>query len=258
MTVVDTKPSNSKRGRKLKYIHTLILEGINAREICKKNKLFPFNSNLTSNIENQSFGSIIEYTTALNEPIEKTTNLSEISTKKKSSNIFLEVENSSFVDYVTFGCLPDRTDLCCFHCRSTFNTSPIGVPIKYIPKRLNVSPLAGDSEIKEKGTNDFYYTYGVTCSWPCCLAFILEHSHLPFFKNSKSLLYSLYYKLYQIELKVKPAPSWECLKDYGGKMTIDEFRKSFCTCKYIITENIKRPFMVSVGKYIEEKRCGYL
>ncbi len=241
--------SQAKRGRKLKYIHTLILEGINAREICKKNKLFPIQETAPSS--QTLYGGIIEYSTAANEPIEHTTNLSDITTKKKSSAIFLDTQdNSNFVDYITFGCLPDRTDLCCFHCKSTFSTSPIGIPIKYIPKKFNIKT--------ESMINDYFYTYGVTCSWPCCLAYILEHSHLPFYRNSKSLLYSLYYKLYQTELKIKPAPSWECLKDYGGKLTIDEFRKNFCTCKYIITENIKRPFMVAVGKYIDEKRCGYL
>jgi len=59
-------------------------------------------------------------------------------------------------------------------------------------------------------------------------------------------------------MKVTAAPSWECLKVHGGTLSIDEFRKTFCTSNFIITPNIKRPFMFCIGKYIEERRCGYI
>lgn len=237
-----------KRGRKLKYIHTLILEGINARDISRKTK---------STINDpQTVNPIIEYTAATGSN-ENITNVSDLTTKKYGDNIFFENTNViTFIDYIKFGCLPVRTDLCCFHCKAPFNTSPIGIPIKYVCKKIK--PALEPKETDEVSNNDFFYTFGVTCSWPCCLAFILENSHKHLFRNSKSLLYSLYYKLYNTELKIKAAPSWECLKDYGGILSIDEFRKSFCTAKYIVTENLKKPYMIAVGKYIEEKKCGYL
>jgi len=245
-----------KRGRKPKYLHTIILHGINARDLYKKYKQF-----VKEDAENptQHFTPIIEYSNKSGE--QSTTQITDLSIKHRSSNLFFDKEKNgkiiSMIDYVNYGCLPERTDLRCFHDHHEFNTSPIGLPIKYIPRNPDKNQEEDD---KISGTNDHFLTFGVFCSFPCCLGYLKEHPNIPLFRNSKNLLYSLYYKLYKTELNVKAAPSWECLQIYGGKskMTIDEYRKNFCSCNYIITENIKRPFMVAVGKYIEERRCGYI
>lgn len=233
----------SKRGRKPKYLHIITLDGINARQIYKKYK-----QGTTDTTNAIQFTPIIEYSSR-SEPSQVT----ELSDKQSTSQVFYEKNSDhvTMIDFVNYGCLPERTDLYCWHCHHPFNTSPIGAPIKYIRKQA-------DKNDRTAGTNEYFQTMGVYCSFPCCLAFINEHKHVPLYRNSKSLLYSLYFKLYGTKLKIKPAPSWECLKNYGGNLSIEEFRKKFCVCNYIITENIKRPFMVSVGKYIEEQRCGYI
>jgi len=234
-----------KRGRKPKYIHTIVLEGISARNVYKKYR--------NIKLDNGTGIPIMEYA----KTSDNNTNLTELTVKRKN-NVFLELKDAKIVtmiDYVNYGCLPDRTDIRCYNCHHTFNTSPIGVPIKYYAKRPDkVQP----DDTKIVSLNDYFETFGIFCSFPCCMAFITSNRHLSMFRNSKSLLYSLYYKLYSTELDVKKAPSWECLKVYGGHLSIEEYRKSFCSCNYVITENIKRPYMVSVGKYIEERRCGFL
>lgn len=239
----------SKRGRKPKYLHTIVLDGINARDLYRKYK----DNKHDSHVPQVQLTPVIEYSTKVGDS--STTELTELSPKTKPTNIYLEKTNANVTmqDYINYGCLPERTDLWCYHCHHPFNTSPIGLPIKYEPRREDKKQ---DSEIT--GTNDYFLTYGVFCSFPCCLAYLREHPKKTLFRNSKSLLYSLYYKLYNKELNIKPAPSWECLKVHGGNLSIEEFRKSFCNCNYIITENIKRPYMIAVGKYIEEKRCGYI
>ena len=246
----------TKRGRKPKYLHTIILNGINARDIYKKYKQY-----VKDDAENptQHFTPIIEYSSKTGE--QSTTQVTDLSTKHRPKNIFLDKEKDgktvTMIDYINYGCLPERTDLRCFHDHHQFNTSPIGLPIKYVPRCPDrVQP----EDDKVTGTNDHFLTVGVFCSFSCCLGYLKEHCHDPMFKNSKQLLYSLYYKLYKTELKVKAAPSCQVLQVYGGKnkMSIDEYRKNFCTCNYVITENIKRPYMVAVGKYIEERRCGYI
>ena len=230
----------SKRGRKPKYFHTIILN-INAREIYKKYKTF----------KTENTPSIIEYTSKNNND--------GVTTLKKSNCINYEASSNknhiTMIDYVKYGCLPERTDLWCSHCKHPFNTSPIGIPINYVDKKKDKIQLDKD---KVTGVNDYFLTYHIVCSWSCGLAFINDNSHKSIYKNSKSLFYSLYYKIYNKELKAEPAPSWECLDVHGGNLSIKEFRKSFCNFTFIITENIKRPYMVAVGKYVEEKRCGYL
>jgi len=244
--------TKGKRGRKPKYLHIIVLDGINAREVYKKYK-----QNKKEGITQAHFTPIIEYSSKTGE--QSTTQITELSPKKRAMHIFMDTHKDdrsvTMIDYVNYGCLPERTDLWCTHDHHPFSTSPIGLPIKYVCKRPDKMQKDDD---KISGTNDYFLTYGVFCSFPCCLGFIKEHGHKSMFRNSKSLLYSLYYKLYQTELKIKKAPSWECLKVHGGKLTIDEFRKSFCVCNYIITTNIKRPYMVAIGRYIEERRCGYI
>ena len=234
---------NSKRGRKPKYVHTIILDGINARQIYKRYKQRSFDQHAPIHLT-----PIIEYST--NTP----TQVTELGGKRLNNVYYDSQKDGKHVtmnDFVNYGCLPERTDINCWHCRHSFNTSPIGTPIKYVKATPNKdNPMTG--------TNDYFNTIGVFCSFPCCLAFINDNKHRPLYRSSKSLLYSLYFKIYGEELKIKPASSWECLKVYGGDLTIEEFRKNFCECNYIITENIKRPFMVSVGRYIEEERCGYI
>ena len=246
----------SKRGRKPKYLHTIVLDGINAREVYKKYKQF-----LKDDAENptQHFTPIVEYSSKTGE--ESTTQVTELNIKKRPVNIFMDTEKDgkiiTMIDHINYGCLPERTDLRCFHDHHQFNTSPIGLPIKYIPRKPDSVQPEDD---KITGTNDHFLTFGIFCSFSCCLGYLKEHGHLPIFRNSKNLLYMLYYKLYKSELNVPAAPPWECLQVYGGKsrLNIDEYRKNFCNCNYIITENIKRPYMVAVGKYIEERRCGYI
>lgn len=251
--------TNNKRGRKPKYNHILILQNLNAREIYKKFKSGDFGSN-SMNLP------IIEYSdtsakinkvnihsefrdTSDNQPVTELTRKTQIVTLDPLDRKFLTMK-----DYVSCGCLPERTDINCWHCRGTFTTSPIGIPIKYIPPIIKKNK----NESNSTGINDYFLTNGIFCSFPCSLTFIKEHSYDSMYRNSISLLKSLYYKLYNTEFKITPAPSWQVLKDYGGKLTLEEFRSSFCTSKFIITQNIKRPYMVAVGTFIEEKKLGYI
>lgn len=248
----------NKRGRKPKYLHTIILDGINARDVYKKYKQF-----IKDDIENpsaQQITPLVEYSSNKGGE-QSTTQITELGTKRRPRHIYHDDEkygkSVSMIDYVNYGCLPERTDLRCFNDHHQFTTSPLGLPIKYVPKRPDAKQ---DEDDKISGTNDYFLTYGVFCSWPCMLRYLRDNRHKPLFRNSKNLMYLLYYKLYKTELDVLEAASWETLQVYGGKnkFTIEEYRKNFCSCNYVITDNIKRPFMVAVGKYIEERRCGYL
>lgn len=245
-----------KRGRKPKYLYTIVLDGINARDIYKEYKShrkdFKYNMSKT-------FLPITEYSN-INNVENSTTHITDLGTKIRPTQIYYDQKKDSkiitMLDYINYGCLPERTDIWCYHCSHSFNTSPIGLPIKYVNKKKD---KINEKELTiETGINDYFLTYGIFCSFSCCLAFLKINRYDKLYRDSKSLLYSLYYKLYQKELNIKSAPSWECLKVFGGQLSIEDFRKSFCKSNYVITNNIKRPYMVSVGKYIEETKCGYI
>ena len=50
-----------------------------------------------------------------------------------------------------------------------------------------------------------------------------------------SLLNLLYKKTYNKDINIKPAPSWKVLKDFGGTVTIDEFRDNLDSNTYDFT-----------------------
>lgn len=221
-----------KRGRKPKYMYVFLLKDVHGKSIYK---------NVKKDIQESSidYSNTIIHTTTPSVPLETT-----VLTTETRTDLFLD-KNTFIImqDHIEFGSLPERTDLRCWHDHHTFNTSPIGLPIKYTPKNKTV--------------NDYFTTIGVFCSFPCCLAYINENNCKDEYKESKSLLFSLYYKIYGKEYPDIVAPSYKCLKDYGGKLNITEFRNNFSKYRYIITDNIKRPYMVAVGNYIEEKKCGF-
>jgi len=255
----NTRLNTKRRGRKPKYLHTLMLKNIDAREIYRKNKLHK----LDEQIEHQQqllndTPTIFEYPT--NDQSQQPTNntkLTDIIPINKAP-VFLEnniTRHVQMIDHIDYGCLPSRTDIYCWHDKHDFTTSPIGIPIDYIPRKEDSVSIKGG---ENQGTEDYYLTYGIFCSFPCALAYIEEYSKDTLFKNSKSLLYSLYYKLYGVEMNIKKAPSWQFLQNFGGELNIDEFREAYCQANFVITGNIKRPYMVAVGKYTEQKKCGCL
>lgn len=227
----DEKNTKIKRGRKPKYLHVITLSGVNAKNIHKRYKQHISDGTNCPNIA------------------------PKISTKKQ--NFFYNVEkNDRFIimkDHIDFGCLPYTTDLRCWHDHHTFTTSPIGIPIKYVPKK-NID----ESTTHDIYSNDYFLTVGVVCSFPCLLAYIQNNSDKQLFKQSFALAHLMYRKLYNCDLNIVPASDPMCLKEYGGNVSIEKYREEFCSCTYIITENIKRPYMISVGNWVEEKRCGVL
>lgn len=312
-TVVSNVNGGVKRGRKPKYNHIIVLEGVNARDLYRKFKSARSNASIGEHSMNGATsgigigsgggGGIFEYgnVTSLDSVgIDTSSHVTELSSRKPA-NVSIDPKTQqrqvTFIDYVKFGSLPNRTDMSCWHCRHPFSTSPIGCPIRFIEptaeKHHIESPISihitsnnedssfaisnsgasattsatlnntkrGNSSLKTippiVTTNSHYLTLGVFCSFPCVLAHIDENKHIHAYRDSKSLLQSLYYKLYSTDLNVKPASSWQSLKSYGGTLTIEEFRRAFCTCNYVITKDIRRPFMVSVGKHIEVKQYGY-
>jgi hypothetical protein len=238
--------ANIKRGRKPKYLHTIYLD-VNAREVYKKYRQTK-KEETPINVQNVN-PQPQQPQQAPQQQVEKDD--TSLIKKKKYSTPQIVNKHITLLDYIQFGCLPERTDLACAHCRHTFETCPIGIPIRYMKKK----PEKFTGNVIT-GTNDYFFTSNIVCSFPCALAFINANNTNAFYRQSKSLIYSLYFKLYNTELNVKPAPSWECLQLYGGTLSINEFREAHCTSVYKITPNIKRPFMVSVGKFIEERQCG--
>ena len=193
----------------------------------------------------------------------KTTKITDLFTNDTDTPVsFLDENKKNYkcavpmLDWVLHKVLPDKTDIRCFWCKSAFNTKPIGCPVtfcnsmieksyvshitkdKYFMKE-NISTKKMKNALESDGIDivpnikDYYLTDGCFCSFNCTLSFIKDNHHNLFYKDSQSLLYTLYYQVIGKKAsKLNPAPHWRLLKDFGGHLSIDEYRNAFNVIDY--------------------------
>jgi hypothetical protein len=104
---------------------------------------------------------------------------------------------------------PSKCDVCCWWCCHKFDTAPCTMPVSYDPLRKR------------------YKFVGIFCSWNCTKAYNFDKTDRKMTQRSE-LISFLVKQLYSLETAIsfKPAPFRQCLKMFGGYMSIDEFRNS--------------------------------
>lgn len=118
----------------------------------------------------------------------------------------------------------------CYNCHNFFDNSPFYLPFDHCP------------------ILDRYKIYGNFCSPNCVKTFCINSTH---FKSKQHLVGQFYRKLFGAEFRIKPAPSYLTLKEYGGDLTIEEYRKSFYTNNRYTLSNINCKILkeeISVSK----------
>lgn len=100
-----------------------------------------------------------------------------------------------------------------------------------------------------------YYITGCFCSFNCALAHNLYYLKDSKIYHRKSLVFQLYKEIHGISadevIEIKEAPPREMIEDFGGTMSIDEFRKTFSVInkEYIVY----MPPIKPINIYIEER-----
>jgi hypothetical protein len=125
---------------------------------------------------------------------------------------------------------PKNTKIHCFWCCHSFEGIPWAIPIKYI--------------------NNIFHVDGNFCSPECAAAYNFEQKDYNMWERYMllNLLYNkVHYPKYQ---KLKLAPPRRMLLEYGGNMTINDFRK-YCQ-NYSKDYIVNFPPMVSVPTIGEE------
>ncbi len=160
-------------------------------------------------------------------------------------------------------CLPDATKLFCWWCRHGFPTSPIGCPVSIIRHRHSVDgerfPAERDNDPRDQGTAEdsammlILETEGMFCSFPCCKSWATEQQREPRYASSLTLLQDLYHRCGG-EGSIPQAPSWKLLKEYGGSLTIKEYRTSMGILAFHESANRRGPLLFSSSQYIAEQR----
>lgn len=264
---------------------------IDAQNNTKKKYLFSLKNINTEKVD-QRFGIMImsNIDETSRETPDNTTKISELSTNKNIPEIvsFLDEAkkahkcNVSMVDFNSNRVLSDSfvNHFNCFWCRNNIpvNIYPIGCPVKYISGQVVKSYYSEISKdfytIKEnitskklnslKNNNDtrleiidknYYLTDGIFCSFNCCKAYISENKTNSFYVLSEMLLLKMYNHIYPSKVPhIDEAPHWRKLKQYGGDLTIEQFRDSFNKIEYKEYGYISNfPRFKPIGVLFEEK-----
>lgn len=114
----------------------------------------------------------------------------------------------------------EPTKVWCWHCCHAFEGSPVYVP----------------TAIKTVSDDDATFeVYGNFCSFPCARTYLAERPHF----NSHQemvLLNKMAIDVYGQDMPIRLAPPRICLSQFGGNMSLDEFRqahvKRHITCTY--------------------------
>ena len=124
---------------------------------------------------------------------------------------------------------PQTTSISCYWCCHKFQTTPFGLPVKYV--------------------NDKFHVVGCFCSLECALAYNYDMNDTVDAIWERSNLVNYLAKRIGILKTVKPAPPKLSLTMFGGHLSIEEFRV-FCDSSKLI--NINWPPMMTLRQQIEE------
>lgn len=122
---------------------------------------------------------------------------------------------------------PESVNINCLWCCEKFDSIPVGIPIKKV--------------------ENTFHMFGNFCSPECAAAYIFDDKR---FINDCWEKYSMLNNIYSDKTPIKIAPPKICLKKFGGRFSINEFR-SICT-QYNKSYKILLPPMISVLPVMEE------
>jgi hypothetical protein len=189
-------------------------------------------------------------------------NLNDVDEKNLHNDIFIKSENQVFkqVNDYSDDILKDKMNMLSVSCDSE-NKSSNGI---YINK-INIHHINISQETKcwwckncfdtpnvtlpEQYFNSTFYCIGNFCSYNCTKAYNIDLNDSNIWKR-ESLINLMYHLTYNNFKEIEPSPSWLILKEFGGFMSISEFRKNFETnnSEYILLY----PPLISRKMQIEE------
>lgn len=152
----------------------------------------------------------------LEDEILKLNNIIDKLTKKKSNDI-IHIYESEFKNSK------------CWWCKNHFKSHPLGLPKCY--------------------SNEKFLLEGNFCSFNCMLSYSIDIGDNEHWKR-KSLINYFYYKTYGKYKNILPAPHWKSLEDFGGPLTIEQFRNDLIlnSKEYLLLE----PPIIPRTTYTEE------
>jgi hypothetical protein len=169
----------------------------------------------------------------------------------------------TMIDKTTDGVLALYTNKPCKNCHHTYETHPIGCPIKYVPHNTNdimrakIENFLKSNNIACEST-DYFEVEHMFCSFPCVKSYIIYKlsTNPSSYKYTNALTYLtlLYKRLFSLKtaVSIPCAHDIDTLQAYGGHLSIAEYRDTVGILQFDRLTNAKRPLMFASLSYIEE------
>ena len=222
-------PVKSKRGRKKKWDNTNfknyttnICNPLNFEEK-PENKNIEKESNSLSGFDDLNFGNLtikikakeqVHYALSFKSENKKTSCLIDVSDEEDQTNFKPDykknIKHKSDKEVTNI-------NIRCYYCHHFFDNKPFYVPLRY-------------SEVLNR-----YKLFGNFCSPNCAKSYCLSNKLL---ESKTHLLCKFYRELFGPSFKFSPAPCFLKLKEYGGNLSIEEFRKVSYTNKDYTLNNV--------------------
>lgn len=147
----------------------------------------------------------------------------------KSSDILDKVYLNTSINNINTHVLNFNHNTKCWWCKNNFITPSVQLP--------------------EDFYNNTFFCIGHFCTYNCALSYNLDLNDIITSKRT-SLLNLIYYKTFSEFKKIVSAPHWITLEEYGGNLSITQFREN---SKYNLKEyTVLQPPIVSRQMQIEE------
>ncbi len=140
----------------------------------------------------------------------------------------------TMTDYVLNQKLPLQTNIPCNCCHRSFNTCPIGIPVKV--------------------KNGIFYTDGIYCSFNCMIAIVEDYKD-PLHAESIPLINLMYKEIFGEfpKQRIIKSAGWRSRKLYGGWLTDEEFEQTLQTIEFKDIHQLKKltTLMKPLGRIYE-------
>jgi hypothetical protein len=149
--------------------------------------------------------------------------------EKKLAELELNGVSKTKIHVVDLNKFKNNKDISCWWCKHNFDSCGVCLPEKYYDGK--------------------YYVKGHFCSYNCALAYNLDLADDKSWCRT-SLLHKMYSETFTSNKVIKPSDCWLILKKFGGKVSIEDYRKQFLikTKEYTFLE----PPFISRMSYIVE------
>lgn len=130
------------------------------------------------------------------------------------------------------GIWPEKTNIRCWWCTLPFDSIPC-----FIPKKMRVGK---------------YHVIGCFCSFNCSMAYnlyALDQNQYECLRQC-ALIHTMYTEIYGEIKEILPSPPKEVMAMYGGKLSVDQYRKKLKECN-IQSYKLNYPPIVGINFELE-------